>query len=102
MQAVDEAGGVVVGFFGIGPGIVDQLEADGVFPVLDKLLNVDQKWVGVFRPAILLLEADIVHRDVAGVIRTKQDFCPADSIRIADGKIKLEAEFMLAPGFSFF
>ena len=61
MQAVDQAGRVFAGVFGIWPGVADQLEANSVFPILDILIDVDQKWVGVFRPTILLPEADGVH-----------------------------------------
>ena len=61
METVNEAGGVVAGVFGIGPGVADQFEANGVLPILDILVDVDQKWGGVFRPTILLPEADGVH-----------------------------------------
>ena len=68
MQPVDETTGVVAGVFGIGSGVADQFEADCVFPGLNILVDVDQKWIGIFCPAILLLKTDIVHRDMTGVI----------------------------------
>ena len=62
MQAVDQAGRVFADIFGIGLCVADQLETNGVFPILDILIDVDQKWVGIFRPAILLPEADKIGR----------------------------------------
>jgi len=68
MEAIDEARWVIARVFGIRLGVVHQFEADGVFPALHILVNIDQKWIGVFRPAILLPEANGVHRDMAGVV----------------------------------
>ena len=54
--------------FGIREGITDQFKSDGVFPILHKLVDVDQKWVRILCSTVLLFEADRVYGDVTGII----------------------------------
>ena len=68
VQAVDKTTGIITGVFGIGSGVAYHFEANGVFPSLNILDNVDQKWIGIFCPALFLLETGIFDRDMAGVI----------------------------------
>ncbi len=76
MQSIDESCEVVLRRFGIGFGKTDELESDRVFSGFEKLVDIDDKGVGIIGAPEFLLEADIVHGDVAGIVRTDEQLAP--------------------------
>ena len=68
VQAVNEASGIIFGFFGVWLGITDKFKGDCVVSGMDILVDVDKKRIGVLGTAIFLQQPHIIHGDVAGIV----------------------------------